>query len=62
MISKFSSAGVVRVDSIPPAVAISTNKDITAGLVKKDAILFTLKPNERIEKWEVEILDKIISM
>jgi hypothetical protein len=56
--SKFSSAGMVKVDAIPPEVIILTNKDITAGLVKKDAILFTLKSNEEIERWDVEIVDK----
>ncbi|OGW00296.1 MAG: hypothetical protein A3I04_01325 [Nitrospinae bacterium RIFCSPLOWO2_02_FULL_39_110] len=56
--SKFSSAGMVKVDAIPPVVTISTNKDITAGFVKKDAILFTLKSNEEIERWDVEIVDK----
>lgn len=54
----FSSVDVVKVDTRPPAVSISADKDITAGFAKKDAILFTLKADEDIEKWEVEIVDK----
>ncbi len=56
--SHFSSAGVVKVDTVSPKVTISTDKDITAGLVKKDSIIFTLKSDKVIEKWEVEIMDK----
>jgi hypothetical protein len=56
-ICKFSSVDVLRVDSKPPRVTISTNKDITSGFTKKDSILFTLKSDEDIEKWDVEITD-----
>ncbi|MBI3585041.1 MAG: hypothetical protein HY096_13985 [Nitrospinae bacterium] len=54
----FPSAGVVNVNTVPPKVTISTNKDFTAGFIKKDSIIFTLKSDKAIEKWEVEIVDK----
>ena len=57
-ISHFPSVGEVKVDTVSPEVTVSTDKDVTAGLVKKDSIIFTLKTNEVIEKWEVEIVDK----
>ncbi len=57
-IYKFSSAGVIKVDTLPPQVAISTDKDVTAGMLKKDGIIFTLNSNEAVERWKVEIVDK----
>lgn len=56
-IYNFFSVGVVGVDTVPPKVTIFSNKNVTAGFIKKDGIIFTLNSDEATEKWEVDIVD-----
>lgn len=54
----FSPAGEVIVDMNSPEVTMKLTKNAIRGLVLKDYVLFDVKSNEPVKKWEVEILDK----
>lgn len=56
--SRFLSAGDVVVDMVPPKVSMQISKKAMRGLKQKDYILFTVKSDESVKKWEVEILNK----
>jgi len=56
--SNFSSAGEVVVDMMPPLLTMDVTKDVMRGWSHRDYILFSVKADEAVKKWEVEILDK----
>ena len=56
--SQFSSAGEVIVDMMPPLLEMDITKDVMRGWNHKDFILFNVKADEAVKKWEVEILNK----
>jgi hypothetical protein len=54
----FSPAGEVIVDMTPPLLKMDITKDVMRGWSHRDYILFSVKADEAVKKWEVEILDK----
>lgn len=56
--SNFSFASEMTVDMNSPKITMLLNKTAMRGLKEKDYILFSLKSNELVKKWQVEILDE----